>query len=233
MDKSAKLNFIFDFDWTIVMHKRFEEIIKYSVNYDSKKIDEYQNLRKLYKECKITCEELIRRRMQLCHLNKQIMKAIIDDCILIDGIDKIINKIKQKENTEIYIISYSFNEIIEPIVLKLGIKKENIYAFKYIYNEALEAIDLELDILLNSRAGKTDKIKELKNKGTIVGRTIMIGDGYPDIETIISGVSDDFIACTYANKNDLVMDSCNKFHYKVADSVSKLEEYIDAILNKN
>ena len=32
MDKSAKLNFIFDFDWTIVMHKRFEEIIKYSVN---------------------------------------------------------------------------------------------------------------------------------------------------------------------------------------------------------
>ena len=41
MDKSAKLNFIFDFDWTIVMHKRFEEIIKYSVNYDSKKIDEY------------------------------------------------------------------------------------------------------------------------------------------------------------------------------------------------
>ena len=233
MDESSKLNFIFDFDWTIVTHKRFEEIIKDSVNYDSEKIDEYQNLRKLYKECKITCEELIRRRMELCHFNKQIMKKIIDDCIIIDGIDKIINKIKQKENTEIYIISYSFNEIIEPIGFKLGIKKENIYAFKYIYNEEFEAIDLESDILLTSRVGKTDKIKELKSKGALAGKTIMIGDGYPDLETIISGVSDDFIACAYANKNDLVIDSCNKFHYKVADSVCKLEEYIDTILNKN
>jgi len=110
-----------------------------------------------------------------------------------------------KENSEnIYIISSGFHELIEPIVVKYGIKKENIFANRFLYDKN-NVIGYDKNNPLCKSQGKVNIMRELKLKGKIH----VIGDGFTDYEIKKEGLANYFYLFIENIKRESVVKSAD------------------------
>lgn len=188
------VNFIFDFDSTIVNSETLNDILALAIGNNTEKINEIDNITKMAMEGKISFRESLEKRLKLSIISKSMIDAITTKTLtsIVNNMDIVINNILKQNNTKVFIVSGGFTEVITPTAVKLNININNIYANKFKFNNNNEVIGVEDTLLLQS-SGKAKIIQDLKNKGIINGKVIMIGDGYTDLETKLNNIVDEFI----------------------------------------
>ena len=179
------INLLIDFDSTFVVVETLDIISKLSVPNNQNKIIKITD-RAMKGE--IEFSSALNQRVKMLHANKNHINQAIK--ILENKVSDsfIANKKKIKQNSSnIFIVSGGFKEIIYPIVKKYNIKYENIYANNFLYNEKNDIIGVDKKNILSKNQGKVEIAK------TILGKNIIIGDGYTDYEVKQYNGADIFI----------------------------------------
>jgi len=219
------MNFIFDFDSTLVKNESLNDVLSLSSGNNKSKVNEIVKITNMAMEGLISPKESMDKRLNLATISKSFVKIIADKTkneITNNMIDFI--SFLKKNKINIYIVSGGFFEMIEPTARILGISKNNIFANNFVYNNEI-VVGAEKSLLLEDH-GKVKMIKSLKEKGILVGKNIMIGDGFTDLETFIMGSVDEFICfCGIVLRENVVKQSRN-----IARNVDELKKISDSII---
>ena len=169
-------HFIIDYDSTFIKVESLDELSKISSRSDETTSRKIIHITNLGMEGKISYSDSLRKRIKLINCDKNDIEKTVK--ILQNQVSDSFKKNESflKENSEnIYIISSGFHELIEPIVVKYGIKKENIFANRFLYDKN-NVIGYDKKNPLCKSQGKVNIMRELKLKGKIH----VIGDGFTD-----------------------------------------------------
>lgn len=198
-------HFIIDYDSTFIKVESLDELSKIS-NGDDKTINnKISEITNLGMEGKISFSDSLRKRIELIECNKEdIVKTVeILEKKVSDSFKNNISFLKNNAEN-ILIVSSGFHELIEPIVIQYGIKKENIFANKFLYDND-KVIGYDKKNPLSKSQGKVNILKELKLKGEVH----VIGDGYTDYEIKKEGLANYFYLFIENIKRESVVKSAD------------------------
>ena len=198
-------HFIIDYDSTFIKVESLDELSKISNGNDESINNKISEITNLGMEGKISFSDSLRKRIELIECNKEdIVKTVkILEKKVSDSFKNNISFLKN--NTEnILIVSSGFRELIEPIVIQYGIKKENIFANKFLYDNN-KVIGYDKKNPLSKSGGKVNILKELKLKGEVH----VIGDGYTDYEIKKEGLANYFYLFIENIKRESVVKSAD------------------------
>ena len=169
-------HFIIDYDSTFIKVESLDELSKISNGDDETINNKISEITNLGMEGKISFSDSLRKRIELIECNKEdIVKTVkILEKKVSDSFKNNVSFLKNNAEN-ILIVSSGFHELIEPIVIQYGIKKENIFANKFLYDND-KVIGYDKKNPLSKSQGKVNILKELKLKGEVH----VIGDGYTD-----------------------------------------------------
>ena len=199
---------ILDFDSTIIKGESLdllaETVLEDSL--ESKlKIEEIKKLTNEGMEGTISFQESLNKRLRILELEqlhlyksmKSITKFISPS--FLENIDWL-----KKNRNNIFILSGGFKDMIKPVAMKLGLKKENIYANELIFKNGKFSGVNEKNFLSRS-GGKLNQTKQLGlNKNLIV-----VGDGITDWEIKKLGGQVTFFAYTENVSRKNVVDKAD------------------------
>ena len=128
-------HFIIDYDSTFIKVESLDELSKISNGDDETINNKISEITNLGMEGKISFSDSLRKRIELIECNKEdIVKTVeILEKKVSDSFKNNVSFLKNNAEN-ILIVSSGFHELIEPIVIKYGIKKENIFANKFLYD---------------------------------------------------------------------------------------------------
>lgn len=211
------IHFIIDYDSTFIKVESLDELSKIS-NGDNETINnKISEITNLGMEGKISFSDSLRKRIELIECNKEdIVKTVeILEKKVSDSFKNNVSFLKNNAEN-ILIISSGFHELIEPIVIKYGIKKENIFANKFLYDNN-KVIGYDKKNPLSKSQGKVNILKELKLKGEVH----VIGDGYTDYEIKKEGLANYFYLFIENIKRESVVKSAD-YLLKSLDQLIKI-----------
>tara|TARA_B100000902_G_scaffold208077_1_gene198065 strand:- start:2993 stop:3637 length:645 start_codon:yes stop_codon:yes gene_type:complete len=181
-------HFIIDYDSTFIKVESLDELSKISSKSNETTNRKISYITNLGMEGKISFSESLKKRIKLISCNK---KDIVETVKILQN--KVSDSFKKNESflrqnsDNIYIISSGFHELIEPVVLKYGIKKKNIFANRFLYDKN-NVVGYDKTNPLSQSQGKVNIVKKLKLKGKIH----VIGDGFTDYEIKKEGLANYF-----------------------------------------
>ena len=198
-------HFIIDYDSTFIKVESLDELSKISNGEDETINNKISEITNLGMEGKISFSDSLRKRIELIKCNKEdIVKTVeILEKKVSDSFKNNISFLKNNAEN-ILIVSSGFHELIEPIVIKYGIKKENIFANKFLYDNN-KVIGYDKKNPLSKSQGKVNILKELKLKGEVH----VIGDGYTDYEIKKEGLANYFYLFIENIKRESVVKSAD------------------------
>ena len=198
-------HFIIDYDSTFIKVESLDELSKISNGDDETINNKISEITNLGMEGKISFSDSLRKRIELIECNKEdIVKTVeILEKKVSDSFKNNVSFLKNNAEN-ILIISSGFHELIEPIVIKYGIKKENIFANKFLYDNN-KVIGYDKKNPLSKSQGKVNILKELKLKGEVH----VIGDGYTDYEIKKEGLANYFYLFIENIKRESVVKSAD------------------------
>ena len=198
-------HFIIDYDSTFIKVESLDELSKISNGDDETINNKISEITNLGMEGKISFSDSLRKRIELIDCNKEdIVKTVkILEKKVSDSFKNNISFLKNNAEN-ILIISSGFHELIEPIVIQYGIKKENIFANKFLYDNN-KVIGYDKKNPLSKSQGKVNILKELKLKGEVH----VIGDGYTDYEIKKEGLANYFYLFIENIKRESVVKSAD------------------------
>ena len=198
-------HFIIDYDSTFIKVESLDELSKISNNSDTNSHKKISEITRLGMEGKISFSESLNRRIKLINCDiDDINKTIkVLNKQVSDSFKKNISFLKNNSES-IYIVSSGFHELIDPIVMKYGIKRENIYANRFLYNKK-KIIGYDKKNPLSLSQGKVKLVRKLDLKGEIH----VIGDGYTDFEIKKEGLASYFYLFTENIKRESIVKSAD------------------------
>ena len=198
-------HFIIDYDSTFIKVESLDELSKISNGEDETINNKISEITNLGMEGKISFSDSLRKRIELIECNKEdIVKTVkILEKKVSDSFKNNISFLKNNAEN-ILIVSSGFHELIEPIVIQYGIKKENIFANKFLYDND-KVIGYDKKNPLSKSQGKVNILKELKLKGEVH----VIGDGYTDYEIKKEGLANYFYLFIENIKRESVVKSAD------------------------
>ena len=198
-------HFIIDYDSTFIKVESLDELSKISNGDDETINNKISEITNLGMEGKISFSDSLRKRIELIECNKEdIVKTVeILEKKVSDSFKNNISFLKNNAEN-ILIVSSGFHELIEPIVIQYGIKKENIFANKFLYDND-KVIGYDKKNPLSKSQGKVNILKELKLKGEVH----VIGDGYTDYEIKKEGFANYFYLFIENIKRESVVKSAD------------------------
>lgn len=198
-------HFIIDYDSTFIKVESLDELSKISNGDDETINNKISEITNLGMEGKISFSDSLRKRIELIECNKEdIVKTVeILEKKVSDSFKNNISFLKNNAEN-ILIVSSGFHELIEPIVIQYGIKKENIFANKFLYDND-KVIGYDKKNPLSKSQGKVNILKELKLKGEVH----VIGDGYTDYEVKKEGLANYFYLFIENIKRESVVKSAD------------------------
>ena len=198
-------HFIIDYDSTFIKVESLDELSKISNGEDETINNKISEITNLGMEGKISFSDSLRKRIELIECNKEdIVKTVeILEKKVSDSFKNNISFLKNNAEN-ILIVSSGFHELIEPIVIQYGIKKENIFANKFLYDND-KVIGYDKKNPLSKSKGKVNILKELKLKGEVH----VIGDGYTDYEIKKEGFANYFYLFIENIKRESVVKSAD------------------------
>lgn len=221
------MNFLFDFDSTIVKSESLNDVLGLALGNDVCKIAEIDKITKMAMEGLITPQESMTKRLKLATINKELVNKITEKIKdeIVDGMKELISQLKQQKDVNVFIISGGFKEMIEPTAKLLAISEENIFANEFIYNENNVVEGAKQSILLEEQ-GKVKLINKLKNDGILVGKNTMIGDGFTDLETFLHKAVDNHICFCGVIERENVKNKSSNIAMNVDNLGNKCKELI-------
>ena len=210
-------HFIIDYDSTFIKVESLDELSKISNGDDETINNKISEITNLGMEGKISFSDSLRKRIELIECNKEdIVKTVeILEKKVSDSFKNNISFLKNNAEN-ILIVSSGFHELIEPIVIQYGIKKENIFANKFLYDND-KVIGYDKKNPLSKSQGKVNILKELKLKGEVH----VIGDGYTDYEIKKEGLANYFYLFIENIKRESVIKSAD-YLLKSLDQLIKI-----------
>lgn len=198
-------HFIIDYDSTFIKVESLDELSKISNGDDETINNKISEITNLGMEGKISFSDSLRKRIELIECNKEdIVKTVeILEKKVSDSFKNNISFLKNNAEN-ILIVSSGFHELIEPIVIQYGIKKENIFANKFLYDND-KVIGYDKKNPLSKSQGKVNILKKLKLKGEVH----VIGDGYTDYEIKKEGLANYFYLFIENIKRESVVKSAD------------------------
>ena len=198
-------HFIIDYDSTFIKVESLDELSKISNGDDETINNKISEITNLGMEGNISFSDSLRKRIELIECNKEdIVKTVeILEKKVSDSFKNNISFLKNNAEN-ILIVSSGFHELIEPIVIQYGIKKENIFANKFLYDND-KVIGYDKKNPLSKSQGKVNILKELKLKGEVH----VIGDGYTDYEIKKEGLANYFYLFIENIKRESVVKSAD------------------------
>ena len=198
-------HFIIDYDSTFIKVESLDELSKISNGDDETINNKISEITNLGMDGKISFSDSLRKRIELIECNKEdIVKTVeILEKKVSDSFKNNISFLKNNAEN-ILIVSSGFHELIEPIVIQYGIKKENIFANKFLYDND-KVIGYDKKNPLSKSQGKVNILKELKLKGEVH----VIGDGYTDYEIKKEGLANYFYLFIENIKRESVVKSAD------------------------
>ncbi|XP_019710005.1 phosphoserine phosphatase, chloroplastic isoform X2 [Elaeis guineensis] len=110
----------------------------------------------------------------------------VQDCLekraprISPGISDLIKKLKA-ENTDVYLISGGFRQMINPVAVQLGISPENIFANQLLFGSSGEFLGFDTTEPTSRSGGKATAVQQIR-KAHGYKKLVMIGDGATDLE---------------------------------------------------
>ncbi len=198
-------HFIIDYDSTFIKVESLDELSKISNGDDETINNKISEITNLGMEGKISFSDSLRKRIELIECNKEdIVKTVkILEKKVSDSFKNNISFLKNNAEN-ILIVSSGFHELIEPIVIQYGIKKENIFANRFLYDKN-NVIGYDKNNPLCKSQGKVNIMRELKLKGKIH----VIGDGFTDYEIKKEGLANYFYLFIENIKRESVVKSAD------------------------
>ncbi|KAB2087790.1 hypothetical protein ES319_A04G129100v1 [Gossypium barbadense] len=96
------------------------------------------------------------------------------------GIEELVKKLKAR-NTDVYLISRGFCQMINPVASILGILQENIFANQLLFGSSGEFLGFDANDPTSRSGRKATVVQQIRNvKG--YKELVMIGDGATDLE---------------------------------------------------
>ena len=197
-------NLFIDFDSTFVKVETIDELASVSLQTDpdkDTKINLIKNITNQAMSGEIDFPTALEKRLEILSLDLNQINLITDkiSTLISDSFKK--NKELIKQHAEhIWIISGGFTQIIIPIVKEYGIKSSHVIANTFTLDGDCVTGCEKSNPLFKDR-GKIHAIKSIK----VEGKTIMIGDGYTDLEVYLENASDYFIYYSENIKRDKVI----------------------------
>lgn len=211
------MNYVIDYDSTFIQVESLDELSKNSKSYNPKNQKEIEKITNMGMDGKISFSESLERRIKLINSTKEDIKSTLE--VLENRITEsfLRNENFLKKNSEnIFIVSSGFHELIDPIVLRFGIKKENIYANNFLFKDK-NIVGFDRNNPLSRSKGKVEIIKNLN----LEGKVLVIGDGYTDYEIKKEGYADSFFLFTENIKRDSIVKSAD-YLLKSLDQLFKI-----------
>lgn len=184
-----KKNIVFDFDSTLVSNESLNDILKIALGDNKEKIKLADDIVNDSMAGKISFKESLDKRLQLATINKSLINKVAEDTVnnINNGVVNLINTIE----ANYFIVSGGFLDIIKPVAELLNIK--NIYSNEFIFDKNNNVVGVKDTYLLHPK-GKSEAIKYLRRENIMQdAETIMIGDGYTDLEVLLDGSCDKFV----------------------------------------
>jgi phosphoserine phosphatase len=220
-------NCIFDFDSTLVKSETLNDMLEIALDGDQEKIKKIKEISDgAMNGLNISPLESINMRLTVATIDKNLINIMIEKskAEITEGMVELIEKIKGRMN--VFIVSGGFKEIIIPVAEILGIDKNNVFANEFLYDG--QVVTGVADNILLQGKGKVRLIEKLKNDGILVGKNIMIGDGYTDLETYLYGAVDECIAFFGVVKRSRVDEEAKL----KANTVKELDELLSVLSKK-
>ena len=211
------MNYVIDYDSTFIQVESLDELSKNSKSYNPKNQKEIEKITNMGMDGKISFSESLERRIKLINSTKEDIKSTLE--VLENRITEsfLRNENFLKKNSEnIFIVSSGFHELIDPIVLRFGIKKEHIYANNFLFKDK-NIVGFDRNNPLSRSKGKVEIIKNLN----LEGKVLVIGDGYTDYEIKKEGYADSFFLFTENIKRDSIVKSAD-YLLKSLDQLFKI-----------
>ncbi len=208
-----KLNIIFDFDSTLTKLEGIDELAKMKNKYDKVKI-----MTDMAMNGDILFEEIFEKRLNLIQPNRVDMNNLADlyKKNLTHNSVKIVNKLNHFFN--VYIVSGGYIESMIKSAKRFNIPKENVHGNELIFDINGNYLNFKRDNYLWQNRGKIKVINKIKEKYNYP--TILIGDGYSDLECKKN--VDLFICFTGVIKREKVLKEAEK----VADNFESIYKII-------
>ena len=211
------MNYVIDYDSTFIQVESLDELSKTSKSYNLKNQKVIEKITNMGMDGKISFSESLERRIKLINSSREDIRSTLE--VLENRITNSFLKNKKflKTNSDkIFIISSGFHELIDPIVLKFGIKKEHIFANNFLF-KGKNIVGFDRNNPLSKSKGKVEIIKRLNLKGKV----LVIGDGYTDYEIKKEGYADSFFLFTENIKRDSIVKSAD-YLLKSLDQLFKI-----------
>lgn len=136
------------------------------------------------------------------------------------GIDELITKLKAK-NTDVYLVSGGFRQMIQPVAELLGLPVENIFANQLLFGSSGEYTGFDKNEPTSRSGGKATAVQQLR-KVRGYKKMIMIGDGVTDLEARQPGGADLFICYGGVQLRDAVAANADWLVFNFNDLISSL-----------
>ncbi len=188
--------FVIDFDSTLAKVETLDLLCEISLHGRPDKescLKQVQEITNLGMEGKINFSESLAKRLQILKANKRHIPALIER--LKDNISDSFKRNKvffDNYADQVYILSSGFKEIIEPVVLELGIQPDHVLANTFEFDLEGNIVGCDKNNPLSGDQGKVATLRKLQLQGEVY----MIGDGYTDYEPKAAGLATKFYAFT-------------------------------------
>lgn len=206
---------IFDFDSTLVAIESLDFLIaSLGQGQDSKKIEETTSLAM---SGKLSFADSLRIRFEGLKIHKsdiaKVQNSICSEITkgMVEGLNKL------KEQSDIYIISGGFLDIIYPVADKLGIARDHCFANDFVY-DGNEIKGYNKENILANNGGKPIIVSKII-AGKNYQKIFMIGDGYTDLE--VSKALPEVTFCGFGMhaEREAVKKEADNFFYSVEELV--------------
>ncbi|XP_015883130.3 phosphoserine phosphatase, chloroplastic [Ziziphus jujuba] len=137
------------------------------------------------------------------------------------GIDELVRKLKAN-NTDVYLISGGFRQMINPVASILGIPPENIFANQLLFGESGEFLGFDKNEPTSRSGGKATAVQQIR-KAHCYKTLIMIGDGATDLEARQPGGADLFICYAGVQLRAAVAANADWLVFGFRDLISSLD----------
>ncbi|KAJ4824016.1 hypothetical protein Tsubulata_046175 [Turnera subulata] len=137
------------------------------------------------------------------------------------GIDDLVKKLKSR-NTDVYLISGGFRQMINPVASILGIPLENIFANQLLFGDSGEFLGFDANEPTSRSGGKATAVQQIR-KVHGYKTLVMIGDGATDLEARKPGGADLFICYAGVQLREAVATNADWLVFSFADLINSLE----------
>ncbi|CAN0876925.1 Phosphoserine phosphatase, chloroplastic [Linum grandiflorum] len=136
-------------------------------------------------------------------------------------IDELVKKLKAK-NTNVYLISGGFRQMINPVAVILGIPVENIFANNLVFGSSGEFVGFDSNEPTSRSGGKATAVQQIR-KARGYKAMVMIGDGATDLEARKPGGADLFICYAGVQFREAVAAKADWLVLNFSDLINSLD----------